>query len=83
MKDLAYLPNNSRGRKKATGSLIRLPNGSLGTFVGYCPNESCSSKICMSYEDAKYFSNKYHKERRRPINRLLVNLLSRLETQTR
>lgn len=74
--------NNSRGRKKGVGSLMRLGDGRIGAFVGYCPSDTCSSKICMDFETARSFSQKYHRSRKRFLNRVLVSLLTRLESAT-
>ncbi len=74
---------NTRGRKKRVGSLMRLSNGSLGVFAGYCENPSCSSKICMDIDSATYFSRLYSKNRKKLINRIILALLNKLELQTR
>ncbi len=79
---LQAIENNSKGRKKGIGSLMRLGDGRIGTFVGYCPNDTCSSKICMDFEAARSFSSKYHRNRKKLINRVLVGLLTRLESAT-
>lgn len=83
MYELNSIKTNIRGRKKQVGTLIRMSNGRLGAFVGYCPNDSCSSKICMDFEAAKMFAASYQRNRKRVLNRILVALLSRLEVQTR
>ncbi len=83
MYELNAVKTNIRGRKKQVGTMIRMGNGRLGAFVGYCPNAECTSKICMDFEAAKVFSVRYGRNRKRFLNRLLVALLNRLELQTR
>lgn len=80
---LTLVNNTSRGRKKRIGSIMRLSDGRIGTFAGYCPNQDCLSKICMDFETAREFSKRYNRKRKKPINRMLLALLNRLETATR
>lgn len=80
---LAIVENNSRGRKKRIGSLIKMPDGRLGTFVGYCPNDTCSSKVCMDFDTARVFTRSFSVQRKKPFNRILVGMLQKLEAQSR
>ena len=83
MIQLKVVRGTNLGRKKQVGSIIKLSDGRIGAFVGYCPNEDCISKICMDFESAREFSKKYNRKRKRFTNRILVSLLNRLETATR
>ncbi len=81
--ELTAVKSDFRGRKKQIGNLIRLQDGRLGTFVGYCPNNSCRDKICMDMEEAKRFTEKFSNNKKKLVNRMLLGLLERLEVASR